>query len=131
MVVDYRKVNSKILVDSYPMPSVEQAFEQFLGAVVFSIFDPNSAYFQIPLTTRSRRVTAFCATFGLFEFNRLPMGISVGSQGLTRVVDELFADVKGTFVSKYLDILVYSRSVEEHAQHVRTILRRLRCWIYF
>ena len=51
------------------------------------------------------------------------MGISVGSQGLTRVVDELFANVKGEFVFNYLDDLVYSRSVEEHAQHVRTVLR--------
>ena len=126
MVVDYRKVNSKILFDSYPMPSVEKAFKQFSGAVIFSIFDLKSAYFQIPLTASSRRVTAFCTRFGLFEFNRLPLGISVGSQGLTRVVDELFADVKGAFVFNYLDDFVYSRSVEEHAQHVRTVLRRLR-----
>jgi len=127
MVVDYRKVNSKILFDSYPMPSVEQAFEQISGAVIFSIFDLNSAYFQIPLTPRSRRVTTSCTPFGLFEFSRLPMGISVGSQGLTRVVDELFADVKGTFVFNYLDdLVVYSRSVEEHAQHVHAVLRRLR-----
>jgi len=127
MVVDYRKVNSKILFDSYPMPSVEQAFEQFSGAVILSIFDFNSAYFQIPLTPRSRRVTVFCTPFCLFEFNRLHMGISMGSQGLTRVVDELFADVKGTFVLNYFDdLVVYSRSVEKHAQHVRAILRRLR-----
>ena len=79
MVVDYRKVNAKIVFDSYPMPNVEQAFEQFAGAVVFSVFDLNSAYFQIPLTARSRRVTAFCTPFGLFEFNRLPVGISVGT----------------------------------------------------
>ena len=49
MVVDYRKVNSKILFDSYSMSSVEQDFEQFSGAVIFSIFDLNSASFQIPL----------------------------------------------------------------------------------
>ena len=97
MVVDYRKVNAKIVFDSYPMPTVEQAFEQFAGAVL-SVFDLNSAYFQFPLTARSRRVTAFCTPFGLFEFNRLPMGISVGTQGLTRVVDELYADLKGEYV---------------------------------
>jgi len=110
MVVDYRKVNSKILFNSYFMPSVEQTFEQFSGAVVFSMFDLNSAYFQTPSTPRSRRVTAFCTPFGLFEFNRLRMGISVGSQGLTRVVDELFSNVKGTFLFNYLDdLVVYSR----------------------
>ena len=127
LVVDYRKVNSKIVFDSYPMPSIEQAFEQFANARVFSVLDLNSAYFQIPLTSRSRRVTAFCTSFGLFEFNRLPMGISVGSQALTRVVDELFADLKGEFVFNYLDdLVIYSRSVEEHSVHLRVALRRLQ-----
>jgi hypothetical protein len=98
MVVDYRKVNSKIVFDSYPMPTIEQAFEQFAGAAIFSVLDLNSAYYQIPLTPPSRRVTAFCIPFGLFEFNKLPMGINVGSQGLSRVIDELFADSKGNFV---------------------------------
>ena len=63
MVVDYRRVNSKILFDSYPMPSVEQAFEQFSGAVIFSTFDLNSGYFQIPLTTSSCRVTVLHAVW--------------------------------------------------------------------
>jgi len=65
------------------MPTIEQAFEQFGGAAVFTVLDLNSAYYQIPLSLRSRRVTAFCTPFGLFEFSKLPMGISVGSQGLT------------------------------------------------
>jgi len=60
MVVDYRKVNAKVVFDSYPMPTIEQALEQFGGTVVFSVFDLNSAYYQIPLSKRSRCVTAFC-----------------------------------------------------------------------
>jgi len=110
MVVDYRKVNAKVVFDSYPMPTIEQAFEQFGGAVRFSVLDLNSAYYQIPLSEKSRRITAFCTPFGLFEFNKLPMGISVGCQGLSRVVDE-FADLKGTYVFNFLDdLLVYSIS---------------------
>jgi hypothetical protein len=50
MVVDYRKVNTKVVFDSYPMPTIEQAFEQFGGAGVFSVLDLNSAYYQIPLS---------------------------------------------------------------------------------
>jgi hypothetical protein len=50
MVVDYRKVNKKTKFDSYPMPTIDQAFQQFSGATVFSILDLNSAYYQIPLT---------------------------------------------------------------------------------
>ena len=127
LVVDYRKVNAKILFDSYPLPTIDQAFEQFSGAVVFSLLDLNSAYFQIPLSPCSRRVTAFCTPFGCFEFNKLPMGISVGGQGLSRVIDELFADVKNKFLFNYLDdLIIYSRSLEEHSSHVRTVLDRLQ-----
>ena len=127
LVVDYRRVNTKIIFDSYPLPTIDQAFEQFSGAVVFSVLDLNSAYFQIPLDPSSRCVTAFCTPFGLFEFNKLPMGISVGSQGLSRVLDELFVDLKNDFVFNYLDdLVIYSRSVEEHAKHVRIVLDRLQ-----
>jgi hypothetical protein len=62
MVVDYRKVNSKVAFYSYPMPTIEQAFEQFGDAMVFSVLDLNSAYYQMPLS----RVTASCTPFGLF-----------------------------------------------------------------
>jgi hypothetical protein len=104
MVVDYRKVNAKVIFDSYPMPTIDQAFEQFGGAVRFSVFHLNSANYQIPLSEKSRRITAFCTPFGLFEFNKLPMGINVGCQGLSRVVDELFADLKGNDVFNFLTI---------------------------
>jgi hypothetical protein len=103
LVVDYRKVNSKIVFDSYLMSTIDQALEQFGGTVIFSVLDLNSAYYQIPLSMNSQRITAFCTPFGLFEFNKLPMGISVGCQGLSRVFDELFADLKGQFVFNFLD----------------------------
>jgi len=65
--------------------------------------------------------------FGLFEFNKLHMGISIGSQGLSRVVDELFVDLKNEFVFNYLDdLILYSRSLEEHSRHVRIELDRLQ-----
>jgi len=127
MVVDYRKVNSKVVFDSYPIPTVDQAFEQFGGVVVFSVLDLNSTYYQIPLSFKSQWVTAFCTPFGLFEFNKLPMGISVGCQGLSRVIDELFADLKGQYVFNFLDdLVVHLPSVEEHVAQVREVLGRLR-----
>ena len=74
MVVDYRKVNRQICFDSYPLPTLESAFQHFSGATVFSILDLNSAYYQVPLTSQSRRVTAFCTPFGLFEFEKITNG---------------------------------------------------------
>ena len=127
MVVDYRKVNNKVVFDSYTMPTIEEALDQFGGAVVFSVLDLNSAYYQIPLSERSRRVTAFCTPVGLFEFNKLPMGISVGCQGLSRVIDEMFADLKGRYIFNFFDdLVVYSASLKEHREHVREVLRRLQ-----
>jgi len=109
------------------MPNIEEAFDQFTNATIFSVLDLNSAYYQIPLAANSRGVTAFCTPFGLYEFNKLPMGISVGSQALSRVVDELFADLKGHYVFNFLDdLVVYSSSPEEHVTHVREVLNRLQ-----
>jgi len=131
MVVEYRKVNSKIVFDSYPMPTIEQAFEQFTGAVVFSILDLISAYFQVSLTPRSRRITAICTPFALFEFNRLPMGISVGGHGLTRVTNGLFADLKGNFVFNYLDdLIVYSSSARARSPYARSPSKATGCMIH-
>jgi hypothetical protein len=127
LVVDYRRVNQKIVFDSYPVPSIEQAFEQFGGATAFFVLDLNSAYYQIPLSKRSQRITAFCTPFGLFELSKLPMGISIGCQGLSRVIDELFAELKGDYVFNIIDdLVVYSSSPEEHKNHVREVLRRLQ-----
>jgi hypothetical protein len=52
MVVDYVQVNTKVVFDSYPTPTIDQAFEQFGGALVFSVLDLNSAYYQIPFLSR-------------------------------------------------------------------------------
>jgi hypothetical protein len=83
MVIDYRLLNKKVVFDAFPMPSVEHAFANFHGAKVFSNLDLNSAYYQIPLSAKSRKETAFCTPFGLFEFTKSPMGISVGCQVLS------------------------------------------------
>jgi len=109
MVVVYRKVN-KICFDSYPLPKIEQDFQHFLGATVFSVMDFNSTCYQIPLIPQSRRITAFCTPFGFYEFNKLLMGISIGCQSLSHVVDNLLADLKGEYV------------IYEHQQHLREVL---------
>jgi len=97
MVVDYRKVNKKICFDSYPLPKIEQDFLHVLGVTVFLVLDLNSAYYQIPLTPQSHRLTAFCTLFGLYEFSKLPVGIGIGCQGLSCVVDKLFSVLKGEY----------------------------------
>jgi transposase InsO family protein len=127
MVVDYRLVNRKIVFDAFPMPNVDCAFANFSKAKIFSVLDLNSAYYQIPLSAKSRKVTAFCTPFGLFEFTKLPMGISVGCQVLSRVIDSLFGDIKHKFVYNFMDdLVVYSDSMEEHTRHLSEVFTRLQ-----
>ena len=94
---------------------------------MFTVLDLNSAYYQIPLSNRSRRETAFCTPFELFEFNKLPMGISMGCHRLSRVINGLFSDLWGKYMFNFLeDLVVYSRSVAEHVAHVCEVLGRLQ-----
>jgi hypothetical protein len=127
MVIDYRLLNRKVVFDAFPMPSVEYAFANFSKAKVFSVIDLNSAYYQIPLSAKCRKVTAFCTPFGLFEFNKLPMGISVGCQVLSRVVDSLFGSLKHSCVYNFMDdLVIYSQSFEEHIEHLKQVFARLQ-----
>jgi hypothetical protein len=82
LVVDYRKVNAKIKFNCYPLPTIDQAFEQFAGAQFFSVLDLKSAYFQIPLSNKSRCITAFSTPFGLYEFCKLPNQFAVPTVGV-------------------------------------------------
>jgi hypothetical protein len=124
MVIDYRLLNKKVVFDAFPMPTVENAFDHFGGAKIFSVLDLNSAYYQILLSAKSKKVTAICTPFGLFEFNKLPMGISVGCQVLSRVVDSLFGDIEQKYVYNFMDdLVVYSANIEEHAEHLKEVFR--------
>ena len=74
LVVDYRKVNSKITFDSYPMSSVVQSFEHFAGVRVFSVVELNSAYFQIPFTPAAAVSRRFATPLGYLKLIVSPWG---------------------------------------------------------
>jgi hypothetical protein len=123
MVIDYRLLNKKVVFYAFPMSSVEHAFDTFSNAKVFSVLDLNSAYYQIPLSAKSRKATAFCTPFGLFEFTKLPMGISVGCQVLCRVVDSLFGNIKQKFVYNFMDdLVVYFQNLDEDLEYLKEVL---------
>ena len=86
MVIDYRKLNSNIEVDSVPLPDLHSAFDWFSGARYFTIIDLNAAYYQIPLAKDSRLYTAFCVPWNLYQYTRVPMGLAVGCLLYTSIV---------------------------------------------
>lgn len=86
MVVDYRKLNKNIEIDSVPLPDLHSAVDWFGGAKFFTIFDLNSAYHLIPLAEESRPYTTFCVPWNVYKYTRVPMGLAVGAQTITRLL---------------------------------------------
>lgn len=127
MVVNYQKLNQKVVFDSYPVPAIENAFLHFQGAKYFSVLDLNSAYYQVPLSEESARAAAFVTPFGLFQPCRTPMGLSIGSQVLSRLLDRILGDLKYEYVYNYIDdVLVFSSNWSDHLRHLREVFTRLR-----
>lgn len=127
LVVDYRKINALIRFDTFPLPTVETALMHFGGAKYFSILDLNSAYHQIPLHPDSQRYSCFTTPFGSYSYTRLPFGLSVGGQVLSRILNKIFKDVTWDFLFLYLDdLLIYSNSLDEHIAHLSFVLAKLR-----
>jgi hypothetical protein len=88
--VDFRALNKRIAIESVPLPDIHSAFHWFAKAKYFTTLDLNQAYHQIPLAKDSRALTAFCTDWNLFQYTRVPYGLAMGAQVLTRLLDIVF-----------------------------------------
>ena len=124
--VDYRRLNSVSKMDAYPMPRVDDMIDQIGVAKFISTLDLTKGYWQVPVRVEDRHKTAFATPFGLFQFKRMPFGLQGAPATFQRMVDRLL-DGTGEFSDAYIDdIVVYSQSWEEHMDHLRLVLQRLR-----
>jgi hypothetical protein len=112
--------------DSYPLPRMDECLDSLGDAVIFSTLDCNSGYWQIPIDKKDRDKTAFVTHCGLHRFTRMPFGLVNAPATFQRAVDMILAQVKWEYALVYLDdVIVYSRSVEDHLtqlDHVLTLL---------
>jgi hypothetical protein len=126
-VVDFWALNKLIAIDSVPLPDVHSAFYWFAKAKFFTTLDLKQAYHQIPLSEASKPLTAFFTYWNLYQYTMVPFGMATGAQVLTRLLDKVFQDLKFGFIYHYLDdLVVYSETYEEHLEHLRVVLDRLR-----
>lgn len=127
MVVNYRALNQGLTLEAMPTPTVESAFQHLAGAKYFTLLDLNSAYNQIPLAEESKALTSFVVSWQQYEYNYVPFGLANGAYALTALINKLFGDIKFKYVFAFFDdIVIYSKTFEEHKLHVEEALVRLK-----
>lgn len=114
-------------MDSFPNPNIDNLFQHFKDARLFTSIDLNHSFHQLELHPESRKYSAFNTPFGLYQYKRVGQGLRIGSQALGRLMEDVFHDLKFKFVLNFIDdLIIYSKDPESHLQHVETVLQRLR-----
>ena len=127
VVIDYRGLNDVTVKNKYPLPLMDELFDRVHGANVFTKIDLRTGFHQIKIHPDDREKTAFRTRFGSFEYTVLPMGLCNAPGTFMQLMNETFRDALDRFVLAFLDdILVFSKTREEHVKHVREVLTRLR-----
>lgn len=125
MCVDYRQLNAKTRKDAFPLPRIEESLDALAGAQWFSTLDLASGYNQVAVAEKDKAKTAFCTPFGLFEFERMPFGLCNAPGTFQRLMERIFGDQSFHSVLLYLDVIIFSSSVEQHLQRLEMVLSRL------
>jgi len=125
--VDYRKLNAVTVRDSYPLPLYNLFFDQVAGSKAFSKLDLKSAYNLIRIREGDEPKTSFRTRRGQFEYLVMPFGLTNAPSVFQRFINHVLRDFLDKFVVVYLDdILIYSKSLEEHVKHVSSVLEKLK-----
>ncbi|GBG80969.1 hypothetical protein CBR_g31526, partial [Chara braunii] len=127
LCIDYHGHNRYTVKNSYPMPRSDELFDHLAGNRFFTKIDLHSGYHQIRVAAADQPKTAFRSCFGHYEFTVMPFGLTNAPATFQRAMNDIFRDILEQYVLVYLDdILVYSRTLEEHLRHFRDVLDRLR-----
>jgi hypothetical protein len=127
MCVDYRPLNEVTIKNKYPLPRIDILFDQLAGAKVFSKIDLRSRYHQINIRPEDIPKTAFTTRYGLYEYLVMSFGLTNAPAHFMYLMNSVFMPELDKFVVVFIDdILVYSKSEEEHVEHLKVVLTRLR-----
>ncbi|KAJ9525757.1 hypothetical protein QJQ45_003422 [Haematococcus lacustris] len=127
MCIDYRQLNKITIRDQYPLPRIDDLFDQLAGKTVFSSLDLQAGYHQIRIPAEDVPKTAFRTPEGHYQFKVLCFGLTNAPATFQRVMNEAFAEVINDCALVYLDdILVMSENTEQHLVHLRRVFDLLR-----
>jgi hypothetical protein len=125
--IDFRQLNKVTVKNKYPLPRIDDLFDQLKGEKIFLKIDLRSRYHQVRIKDEDINKTSFRTRYGHYEFTVVPFGLSNTLVVFMCLMNGVFRDYLDKFVIVFLDdILVYSKSEEEHEQHLRMVLQVLR-----
>ncbi|XP_036003984.1 LOW QUALITY PROTEIN: uncharacterized protein LOC118566341 [Fundulus heteroclitus] len=127
LCIDYRALNERTVPDAYPLPRIQDTLDTLSTARWFSTLDLTSGYWQVELTPRACKATAFCARTGLFEWNVMPFEVCNAPATFQRLMDPVLAGMQWETCLVYLDdIIVLARDVSEMLQWLGQVFYRLQ-----
>jgi hypothetical protein len=125
MCVNYRPLNEVTIKNKYLLPWIDLLFDQLVGAKVFSKIDLRSGYHQIRVRPEDIPKTAFTTRYGLYEYLVMSFRLTNAPAHFTYLMNSMFMPESDKFVVVFIDdVLIYSKSKEEHATHLRVVLTR-------
>ncbi|KAL4026616.1 hypothetical protein IC575_015052 [Cucumis melo] len=127
LCIDYRELNKVTVKNRYPLPRIDDLFDQLQGATVFSKIDLLSGYHQLRIKDGDVPKTAFRSTYGHYEFIVMSFGLTNAPAVFMDLMNRVFREFLDTFVIVFIDdILIYSKTKVKHEEHLRMVLQTLR-----
>ena len=123
LCIDYHQLNRVTIKNRYPLPRIDELFDQLRGAQVYSKIDLRTSYHQLRVREADMPKTVFRTRYGHFEFTVMPFGLTNVSTAFMNLMHRVFQPYLDQFVVVFVnDILIYSQYEEEHEDHLRIIL---------
>ena len=125
--INYRWLNKKTIKNQYALPLPWELFDRLGGATIYSSIDLRSGYWQVPLRKEDIPKIAFKTCWGLYKFLVVPFGVSNAPAQFMNMMNNVLANYLDDFVVVFLDdILIYSKTIEDHVVHLRKVLQKLQ-----
>jgi hypothetical protein len=126
LCVDYQDLNAATIKNKYPLPRIDDMFDQLKGAKYLSKIDLRSGYHQLRVRQEDIPKTTFMTRYGQYKFTFMPFGLTNAPAFFMTLMNKVFMEELDRFVVVFIDdILIYSKCAEENAQHLRVVLRKL------